>query len=143
MLSESCLGENTNVIEKIESIFPEEIAEHSVHCLLISCGSIAESEGHDQVFKDTFFGHKCCLGLVVWMHFDLPVPRGTIESREVLRTVEDVEDFLDAGEWIRVFLGALVEWTIIDTYPRLSTFLPDENDRKTPLAFRSANDSCV
>ena len=143
MLSESCLGKNTNVIEEIESIFSEEIAEHSVHCLLICRGSIAESEGHDQVFKDTFFGHKCCLSLVVWMHFDLPVSRGTIESGEVLRTVEDIEDFLDAGEWIRVFLGALVEWMIIDTYPRLSTFLPDENDRKIPLAFRSANDFCV
>ena len=80
MLLECGLGEDTNVIEKIENTFSEQVSQHSVHGLLICCESIAQSEGHDEVLENTFLRDECCLDLVVRMYSDLPVSRDTIES---------------------------------------------------------------
>ena len=61
----------------------------------------------------------------------LVVARAQIDLAEVLRTVQPIEQLIDAGQRVLVLDGDLVQRTVVDTHAQLAALLLDEQHGRT------------
>src|SRR6184192_4358286 len=91
--------------------------------------SIRESEGHDFVLIVTISCAKGCFLDVIFVNADLIVSPMKVDFGKNLCTLKSVNEVVNEGDGKSVFLGDLVQGSIVNAHAQLPILLLDENDR--------------
>jgi hypothetical protein len=96
------LVEDEDVIQihhhKIIGERPQDIIHHPHE----SCWGICQAKGHDQPFKNTFFGLEGSLPYIGLLYWDLVVAGLQINLTEVFPPLELVKEIVNLGNWVPV-----------------------------------------
>ncbi|PKI41847.1 hypothetical protein CRG98_037752 [Punica granatum] len=71
------------------------------HSPLIGCPNVFEIEGYDLITKGALHCDESCLGLVLFGHPDLIIPRETVHERELRVACGFVDQDVDVGHNVR------------------------------------------
>jgi hypothetical protein len=96
------LAEDEDVIQIHYHTIIGEIPQDIIHHPHEICWSICQAEGHDQPFKNTFFGLEGKHLYIDLLYWNLVVGRIQINLIEVFSPLELVKDIVSSGNWVSV-----------------------------------------
>ena len=131
VILEDGFGEDTNVVDEVQTVLLQQILKHNVHHTLVSSRSSAKSKRHDQKLN-AVTSNKGCLLLIFWLYLHLPVTSGSIKSGKILSSMQDIKDFINERKWERVHPGYCIEFSEVNAEPHLAVLLLDQDNWKAP-----------
>jgi hypothetical protein len=90
--------------------------------------AIGEAKVYDQWFEETLICSKGSLPLIAFWDMDIIVSTSYIELGEVSRTFELMDEIIDEGEGVLIFLCDGIECLIVLDKVELTILLLDEED---------------
>ncbi|MGH0144440.1 UNVERIFIED_CONTAM: hypothetical protein FKN15_005554 [Acipenser sinensis] len=100
-----------------------------------------QTERHGLEMKQTIQGSECGFLTRAGLQRDLPISLRQVQSRQVPRLTQPVEELVDPGHWIRIKLGDGVHPAEIHTEAGGTVLLRNHYHRTAPLALGRLNDS--
>jgi len=123
------IRENEDVIQVDDAEDIEEITEAVVSISLKGCGSVGETEGHDEIFEVTITSTEGGLVFIAVCNPELVICVGHIQARKSISAFEAIEELRNEWEGVTVLDGDIVELSIIDAETEGTIRLFDEEDR--------------
>lgn len=121
-------GEDEYVVQIDDTDDIEEVVEGILNECLESGRSVSEAIRDDKMFEESQWCPKCCLPFVTLLNSEVAVGRFEINDRENLTSLDTIEQIVDKGDWVSIFLGNGIEATIVDTQTEFTSLFSDEED---------------
>src|SRR5277367_5733849 len=122
------IRENEDVIQVDDAEDIEEITEAVVSISLKGCGSVGETEGHDEIFEVTITSTEGGLVFIAVCDAELVVCIGYIQARKLCSTFQTIEKLRNEWEGIAILDSDIVELSIINAETEGTIRLFDEED---------------
>jgi hypothetical protein len=115
------------------------LLEQVVHDQLVCPWGASQAKRHLEKLEQAAVSEERRLVDIIWVHWDLPIARLSVQCDEVLGRSKLDKDRLNAGQRVAVWHRNRVYWAIVDADPSLAAFLASQNHRSRKRTGREAN----
>ena len=116
------LGEDHDVVN-VNDYDVVHVRKDFVHHSLERGGGVAESEEHDSGFVGSSMTDECCFPFITFLDLHIVVPPPKVYLREVLRSLELVDELQNERERVIVSYSVLIEVPVVLDHLLSSVFL--------------------
>ena len=104
---------------------------------------VGEPEMENEELERSVSHLERCFPLVTFLHANEIVPAAQIELGEYVCVPETIQKVIDSWQWIPIFLGDLIESSIVHTKAERTVFLLYEENRRTSWRLRRSDESLI
>jgi hypothetical protein len=113
--------------------------KNRVHQVQEVSRGVGQTKRHHQILIKTVSGGESSLWNIFFTDLDLMIARAKVNPQKDLCSNQLIEQEINAGQWILVFHGYYVEWSIIDTQPMGLVLLRHKDSRATTWRTAGSN----
>ena len=123
-----CVSEDQNVIHvNTDNTLHDEVMEDLIHHGLEGGRTVSETEVHYQRLEETMVCLECHLPFISFLDVDIVVAPADVQFGKIPCTLESVDQVVDEGEWVVVFLHDGVQCVVVLDEVEFSILLDEEN----------------